>query len=87
MKTWKEIAHAFKFIPAQCALNRIKNKKASKADKDLIGSIVCDHYQDPYELEFDPVKKSILIACSWDSTKQVYYRALCFHVPDAFQGN
>lgn len=86
MKTYEEIEHAFKFIPAQCALNRLKNKKATTADKHLIGSIVGEHYQDPYLLEFDPIKKRVLIGHCWDSTTKKYYKLSCFYVPDAFQG-
>lgn len=87
MKTWEDINNAFKFLPALVSLNKLKNKKHSNADLQLIGSIINDDYTAPFLIEFDDTTKKITIGRDYDPKTERYYTVSCFKVPDAFQGN
>lgn len=86
MKTYEEIQNAFKFLPVQAALNRIKNKKHSPADMNLIASIVNDDYTIPIDIQFNEEKKIVYIARNYNAETKKFYAMSCFHIPDVFQG-
>ena len=80
MKTYEEINNQLKCLPAIMALHNSYKKKATQAEKLLLGSIINDNYLDPYLLEFDATKKSIKIGHEYNQETKKYYRVSCFVV-------